>query len=99
MFNQTMRFLEGECIPAIVSVGIATGGRIITNRGIDDFLERREGLTDAVMRRMGIGIEQRCWVEKGQTTSDLCVEALEKAMKGDRIKPEEISSLLIATSS
>lgn len=94
-----MRFPEGELMPAIVSVGIATGKRVVTNTDLDNFLGRRIGVTDALMRRGRVGIQQRFWVEKGKATSDLCVEALQRAITAAGIEAFEISALLTASSS
>ncbi len=84
-------------MPAIISVGMATGDRLVTNTDVDVCLGKKIGFTNRVMN--GVGIEQRFWVKEGQATSDLCVGALRQAIDSAGIVSADITSLLVATSS
>lgn len=93
-----MRFSEGEPVPAIISSGIALGGKLVTNKDIDRFLGRKIGLTDKLMGR-GIGVTQRFWVEEGQAASDLGAAALREAIWNAGIRPADIEGLYVGSSS
>lgn len=99
----TERSIEGR-IPAITGVGKAVGRDTVTNELLDERLGRTKGLTSRVMRRNGIGIEQRYWIpmeghESKQTTSDLAAEALVEAIKMAGIDKRDLKKIVVATSS
>jgi len=92
-----MRFPEGQPMPAIISIGMATGGRLVTNEHMDRILERKPGLTERLMSK--VGIKHRYYVTDGQTSSDLAATALLEAIINGDIDPSKIGSLFIANSS
>ncbi len=88
---------EKKLVPAIISVGMALGGRRVTNNDMDEFLGRKKGLTERLMR--GVGIKDRYHVIKGQTSSDLGAAALQEAIINGKIDLSRIRSLFFAGSS
>ncbi len=95
-----MKVPEGMPVPAITAVGRGVGRRDIYNADVAAFLGKRPEAIETLIRRQGIGIEHRYWVEFGeQATSDLCVDALTEALETAGLKKEDIRALYIATSS
>lgn len=95
-----MRFNEGELMPAIVSLGLKTGSRLIANEDIGEFLDKKKGLVDIAIRRGGVGIKTRYWSKIGEeATSDLATGALQEAMETGGIQCSDVVGLYLATTS
>lgn len=95
-----MKFTEGSPIPAIIGVGEALPPRRITNSDIDTFLGKKNGYTDRVMRGSGAGINERYWVEEGNSAvSTLAVRALDEALEMSGLERGDINALWLGTSS
>lgn len=77
----------------IVSTGLATGSRKITNDYFDK-LYKKDISTFLQERR---NIHQRYFMDETQTTSDLAVDAAHKALSKINLKPEDLDLIIIAT--
>lgn len=95
-----MKFTEGSPIPAIIGVGEALPPKKVTNYEVDTFMGKRPGLTDRIMRATGAGINERYWVEEGNSAvSTLAIRALEEALKMSDLEKGDINALWLGTSS
>lgn len=77
----------------IVGTGLSTGNRKIENKYFDD-LYQKDVSTFLRERR---NIHQRYFMDETQTTSDLAVEAAQKAMKAANLTANDLDLIIIAT--
>lgn len=77
----------------ILSTGSYVPERIVTNAEIDEIL----GESTAEWLLENVGIRQRHWMMPGQTTSDLVVQASQKAINRADLRPEAIDLIIIST--
>lgn len=78
----------------IVGTGIALPKRTVTN----EELSRRLGLSEREIEKK-TGIQCRHWVEAGETTSSLAVEAARNALRSADLAPDGIDLILVSTTS
>ncbi|MCG3112364.1 MAG: ketoacyl-ACP synthase III [Candidatus Manganitrophus sp. SB1] len=78
----------------IIGTGIALPKRAVTN----EELSGRLGLSEKKIEKM-TGIQSRHWVEAGETTSSLAVEAARKALQSADLLPDAIDLILVSTTS
>jgi 3-oxoacyl-[acyl-carrier-protein] synthase-3 len=77
----------------IHSSGIFVPEKIIPNSYFNNLL----GEDVDTWLRQNVQIVERHWCSENQSTSDLCVEAAQKALKSGNLKPEDINLLIITT--
>lgn len=77
----------------IVGTGLATGSRKIEN----EYFDKLYGKDISTFLRERRNIHQRYFMDDTQTTSDLAIEAAEKAMKVANIKATDLDLVIIAT--
>ena len=92
---------EGQPIPAIISTGEYFPKRRVSGNDVDTFLnDKKQGFTDRAMRATGAGIENRHWVEVGESAvSILAAKALTMAIETGGLQPRDIDYLWLATTS
>lgn len=78
----------------IIGTGIALPKRAVTN----EELSKRLGLSDKEIEKR-TGIQTRHWVEAGETTSSLAVEAARKALQSAELSPDAVDLILVSTTS
>jgi 3-oxoacyl-[acyl-carrier-protein] synthase-3 len=77
----------------IISSGSYAPERVIPNSYFDELLGTNvSGWLEEVVK-----IKERRWIEEGQTTSDLCVEAAKKCLNRVNMKPCDIDLIIVAT--
>lgn len=76
----------------ILGTGSAVPGKVITN---DDLARMVDTSDEWITQRTGI--KERRVLEEGRTTSDLCLEAADKALADARLSPRDIDMVLLAT--
>ncbi len=76
----------------ILGIGMAVPKRIVTN---NDLAARMETSHDWIVERTGI--EQRHWVEEGETGTTLATEASKQAIERAGIDPKDIDLIIYAT--
>ncbi len=77
----------------ITGTGLSTGSRKILNSYFDE-LYQKDISTFLKEKR---NIHQRYFMDETQSTSDLAIEAAEKALKKAGLKPENINLVIVAT--
>lgn len=77
----------------IVGTGLATGSRKIEN----EYFDKLYGKDISTFLRERRNIHQRYFMDDTQTTSDIAIEAAEKAMKVANIKATDLDLVIIAT--
>ena len=82
-------------IPGIVGLGGVEGSRVITNDHIATLLKRPSKAVKKLMQN--VGIESRNWTEDEYATSDLAVEAVNRALKMANIRPEDVKAIWCGT--
>lgn len=91
--------MSKEKIPAIVGVGGVIGERMMTNMDVGIALGRKNpAAIDNMVESQGIGVKTRGWVEDGQATSDLAVEAIKMAANTAGLDLSSVKALILATS-
>lgn len=78
----------------MIGTGIALPKRVVTN----EELARRLGLSEREIEKR-TGIQNRHWVEAGETTSSLAIEAARRALQSADLLPEAIDLILVSTTS
>lgn len=78
----------------IIGTGIAFPKRAVTN----EELSRRLGLSEREIEKR-TGIQKRHWVDAGETTSSLAVEAARNALQSADLSPDAIDLILVSTTS
>lgn len=78
----------------IIGTGIALPKRVVTN----EEMAKRLGLSEKEIEKR-TGIQQRHWVEAGETTSSLAVAAAKSALQSADLSPEAIDLILVSTTS
>jgi 3-oxoacyl-[acyl-carrier-protein] synthase-3 len=78
----------------IIGTGIALPKRAVTN----EELSKRLGLSEREIEKR-TGIQTRRWVEAGETTSSLAVEAARNALHSADLPPDAIDLILVSTTS
>jgi len=78
----------------IIGTGIALPKRMITN----ETLASRLGLTPSKIEKR-CGIQTRYWIDKGQTTSTLAIDAAKAALQSADIPVAAIDLILVSTTS
>lgn len=78
----------------IIGTGIALPGRIVTNAE----LAGRIGIGEREIEKRS-GIKTRRWVQEGETTSTLAVEAAQAALKSAGLSAEAIDQIIVSTTS
>lgn len=78
----------------MIGTGIALPKRVVTN----EELARRLGLSEREIEKR-TGIQSRHWVEGGETTSSLAIEAARRALQSADLFPEAIDLILVSTTS
>lgn len=82
---------------AIQRVGIAGTGSYIPKRKIpNSFFEDIVDTSDEWIKQR-TGIEQRFFVEEGETTSSMCIEAGKKALEAAGLKADDIDLIIVGT--
>jgi 3-oxoacyl-[acyl-carrier-protein] synthase-3 len=79
--------------PQILSTGSYVPERVVTNAEMDEILG--EVTSDWLVEN--VGILERRWMSEDQTTSDLIVEASQRALQSAGVKAEEIDLLIVST--
>ncbi|MBC8504446.1 MAG: ketoacyl-ACP synthase III [Chloroflexi bacterium] len=77
----------------ILSTGSYVPERIVTNAEVDELI----GISTNQWLIDNVGIRERRWMADDQTTSDLIVEASEKALEKAGVLPEEIDLIIVST--
>jgi 3-oxoacyl-[acyl-carrier-protein] synthase-3 len=77
---------------AVVGTGAFTPEKILTNFELEKMVDTTD---EWIFTRTGI--RERRIVSPGQTTSDLGAEACRRALADARVRPEEVSLLIVAT--
>ena len=77
----------------IIGLGTYTPERIVTNFDLEKIMD-----TSDEWIRTRTGIEERRFVEEGQATSHLSIEAAKRALKSSNVSIEEIDMIIVATS-
>lgn len=88
---------EREMIPAIIGLGKALGGQKVTNFDIARMMNKRPEGVERLMRR--VGIQERPWATKDQSTSDLATLSLYNALVSAQIKAEALKAIIVGTNS
>lgn len=78
----------------IIGTGIALPKRTITS----EELAGRLGLSQREIEKR-TGIQSRHWVEAGETTSSLAVEAARNALQSADLSPDAIDLIIVSTTS
>ena len=78
----------------IIGTGIALPKRVVTN----EELSRRLGLSERAIEKR-TGIQKRHWVEAGETTSSLAVEAARSALRSADLFADAVDLILVSTTS
>ena len=86
-----------EVIPGIRSIGMATGGRLVTNAEIANQLGENKQLIDRYARKFGP--QQRYWATENEVTSDLAAGAVIDALEMAGRSPEELTAIICGTDS
>lgn len=76
----------------VLGTGVAVPGRVVTNHELAQTLDTSD---EWIVTRTGI--RQRRFLEPGRTTSDLCVEAAERALRRSGLRAEDIDAIVLAT--
>jgi 3-oxoacyl-[acyl-carrier-protein] synthase-3 len=76
----------------IIGIGSCVPDKIVTNADMEQWMD-----TSDEWIRTRSGIEERHWVEEGQTTSDLAETASRKAMEMAGVTAEEIDLVIVGT--
>jgi len=76
----------------IVGLGYSVPQRTITNKDFEQWIDTSD---EWIVTRSGI--HERRWVDDGTGTSDLAVEASQKAIAMAKINPEDIDLVIVAT--
>jgi len=76
----------------ILSTGMHVPSRLITNHDLSKWMD-----TSDEWIRQRTGIEQRYWVESGESTSDLALKAAEIAIQRAGIEKSKIDMIILAT--
>lgn len=79
--------------PQILATGSYVPERVVTNAEVDALLGES---TDQWLLE-NVGIRERRWMAPEQTTSDLIVEAAQKALSRSGISPEELDLIIVST--
>jgi 3-oxoacyl-[acyl-carrier-protein] synthase III len=77
-----------------LGTGFAVPDRVVTNQELSELMDT----TDEWIRTR-TGIQERRWVNEGETGTELGLQASRKAMDMAGVKPAEIDAILYATSS
>ncbi|WP_138431816.1 3-oxoacyl-ACP synthase III family protein [Fodinibius saliphilus] len=77
----------------IIASGSYAPDRVIKNEWFNKLL----GEDVDTWLRENLTIRERRWMEEGQSTSDLCVQAGQEALEMAELEPEDIDLLIIAT--
>ncbi len=80
-------------IAQILSTGSYVPERVVTNAEMDRILG--ESTSDWLVAN--VGIRERRWMSADQTTSDLIVEASQKALAKAGIRPEQLDLIIVST--
>lgn len=78
----------------ITGTGIALPKRVVTNAE----LSKRLGLAEGEIEKR-TGIRQRHWVEAGETTASLAVEAARAALASADLAPRDVDLIIVSTTS
>jgi len=76
----------------IVSTGSHLPKRVVTNAD----LERQYGIDPGWVEQR-TGILERRYVEDGEATSHLCIEAARRAMRAARVSPDDVDLIVVGT--
>lgn len=91
--NQPSFDLNKNSNAVITGTGLSTGSRKILNSYFDE-LYQKDISTFLKEKR---NIHQRYFMDENQTTSDLAIEAANKALKKANLKPEDLNLIIVAT--
>ena len=76
----------------IAGIGYAVPERVVTNHDLEQLMETSD---EWIVSRTGI--QERRWVEEGQGTSELAVEAARRALDDAQVPPQEVDLVICAT--
>ncbi|WP_018222394.1 3-oxoacyl-ACP synthase III family protein [Salinispora pacifica] len=76
----------------VLGTGIAVPERVVTNEELARTLDTTD---EWIVSRTGI--EQRRFLEIGRSTSDICVEAAERALARSGLRAEDIDAIILST--
>jgi len=77
----------------IVGTGFAVPDRVVTNDDLTQWMD-----TSDEWIRARTGIEERRWVEEGQTSTALALQATERALEAAGLAPDDLEAIVFATS-
>lgn len=86
-----------EVIPGVRGIGMATGGRLVTNEEIANQLGKDVKAIDRYARKFGP--RQRYWATENEVTSDLAVGAVRDALEMAGRSPKELTAIICGTDS
>ena len=78
----------------IIGTGAALPKRVVTNSE----LSSRLGISEREIEKRS-GIKTRHWVEEGETTSSLALDAARKALESAQLSAKEVDLIIVSTSS
>ncbi|HWU86002.1 MAG TPA: beta-ketoacyl-ACP synthase III [Kofleriaceae bacterium] len=76
----------------ILGIGMSVPSRVVTNH---DLAKKMETSHDWIVERTGI--EERRWVERGETGADLAAKASREAIERAGLQPRDIDLIVLAT--
>ncbi|HWU43900.1 MAG TPA: beta-ketoacyl-ACP synthase 3, partial [Bdellovibrio sp.] len=84
--------MAGQHRSRVAGIGSYLPERVLTNKDLEKMVETSD---QWIVERTGI--ERRHFAAEGQSTSDLCLQAAQRALQDAQLKPEDLDMIIVGT--